>query len=205
MTRSAFVLVDIQNDFIPGGALPARDGDEVIPVANRLLTQFELIVASQDWHPQDHLSFASNHPGKSPGEMIELGGIAQVLWPDHCVQGSRGAELHSDLEIERIDHVVHKGVDRHIDSYSCFFDNGHLKATGLESYLRGAGVTHVFIGGLATDYCVLYSALDSVRLGFETTVITDACRGVELSPGDSDRAFEEMRRAGVKLVTSEDV
>lgn len=205
MSRTALILVDIQNDFIPGGALPARDGEEVVPVANRLAEQFDLVVASQDWHPQDHLSFASNHPGKSPGDMIELSGLEQVLWPDHCVQGSKGAEFHPGLATDRIDHVVRKGEDRQIDSYSCFFDNGHLKATGLEDYLRSQNVDRIYIGGLATDYCVKFSALDAVRLGFDTTVITDACRGVELNPGDIDQAFEEMKRAGVKLVTSDDV
>lgn len=206
MTRSALILVDIQNDFIPGGALPARDGHEVVPIANRLLQgRFDLFVASQDWHPSDHLSFASNHPGKSPGDLIELSGLEQVLWPDHCVQGSRGAEFHPDLAVEGIDHVVHKGVDREIDSYSCFFDNGHLRATGLEDYLRTEEVSRVYIAGLATDYCVRYSALDSVRLGFDTTVITDACRGVELNPGDIDRALDDMKLAGVKFVTSEEL
>lgn len=204
MSRTALILVDIQNDFIPGGALPARDGAEVVPVANRLMQHFDLVVASQDWHPPDHLSFASNHAGKSPGDLIELSGLEQVLWPDHCVQGSTGAEFHVDLDTDRIDHVVRKGEDPRIDSYSCFFDNGHLKATGLEDYLRSHDVEKVHVCGLATDYCVKFSALDAVRLGFDTTVVTDACRGVELNPGDIDRAFEEMRRAGVKLVRSQD-
>lgn len=205
MTRATLLLVDIQNDFIPGGALPAKGGDEVVPIANRLSPHFDLVVATQDWHPQNHLSFASNHPGRSPGEIIELSGLEQVLWPDHCVQGSEGAKFHPDLATDRIDHVVRKGEDPEIDSYSGFFDNGHLKATGLEKYLRSREVNRVYICGLATDYCVKYTAVDAAELGFDTTVITDACRGVELEPGDIDEAFEEMKRAGVKLATSEDL
>ncbi len=205
MNHTALILVDIQADFTPGGALPARDGDEVVPVANRLQEHFDLVVATQDWHPRNHLSFASNHPGKSPGDVIELSGLEQVLWPDHCVQRSAGAELHEELSLARIDQVIRKGEDYRIDSYSGFFDNGHLKATGLEHYLRERKIESVHICGLATDYCVKFTALDAVELGFATTVITDACRGVELEPGDIDSAFEEMKRAGVKLVTSEQV
>lgn len=205
MNRSALVLVDIQNDFIPGGALPATDGEKVVPIANRLQSHFDVVVATQDWHPEDHLSFASNHPGKSPGQMIELSGLDQVLWPDHCVQGSKGAEFHPDLSTDRLDQVIRKGEDPQIDSYSGFFDNGHLKATGLEKYLRSRDVEKVYVCGLATDYCVKYTALDSAGLGFDTTVITDACRGVELAPGDIDRALEEMKRAGVKLTTSDEL
>lgn len=205
MSRSALVLVDIQNDFIPGGALPAKGGDDVVPIANRLQPHFDLVVATQDWHPQNHLSFASNHSGKSPGEMIELSGLEQVLWPDHCVQESKGAEFHPDLATDQIDMVIQKGEDPRIDSYSGFFDNGHLKATGLEKYLRSQEVDEVHICGLATDYCVKYTALDSAGLGFDTTVIVDACRGVELEPGDIDKALEEMKQAGVKLVTSEEL
>lgn len=205
MSRTALILVDIQNDFIPGGALPAKDGAQVVPVANRLQDHFDLVVATQDWHPKNHLSFASNHPGKSPGEVIELSGLDQVLWPDHCVQGSAGARFHSELSTEKIDQVIRKGDDYRIDSYSGFFDNGHLKATGLEDYLRSNDVDSVFVCGLATDYCVKYTALDAVELGFNTSVVTDACRGVELQQGDIDAALEEMMRAGVKLVTSDEV
>lgn len=205
MSRTALILVDIQNDFIPGGALPAKDGAQVVPVANRLQDHFDLVVATQDWHPKNHLSFASNHPGKSPGEVIELSGLDQVLWPDHCVQGSAGARFHSELSTEKIDQVIRKGDDYRIDSYSGFFDNGHLKATGLEDYLRSNDVDSVFVCGLATDYCVKYTALDAVELGFNTSVVTDACRGVELQEGDIDAALEEMKRAGVKLVTSDEV
>jgi len=198
----ALILVDIQNDFCPGGALAVPEGDRVVPVANRLMPAFRLIVATQDWHPPDHLSFAANHPGRSPGEVIELGGIRQVLWPVHCVQGTRGAEFHPELDSNRIVHVVRKGTDPHLDSYSGFFDNGHRRATELEQFLRDREVRRVFICGLATDYCVKFTALDAVSLGFETSVVEDACRGVELQSGDVQRALEELRSRGVKLVQS---
>jgi nicotinamidase/pyrazinamidase len=197
--KSALLIVDVQNDFIPGGALPTRGGDEVVPVVNRLLDRFALRVATQDWHPRDHRSFASNHPGKTPGEVIDLDGISQILWPDHCVQGSWGAELHRDLDAGRIDEVVRKGTDPAIDSYSAFFDNGRRKATGLEGWLRERSVDDVWIAGLATDYCVLWTARDARELGFTAHVIEDACRGVELTPGDIARAFDEMRALGVEV------
>jgi nicotinamidase/pyrazinamidase len=201
----ALLIVDVQNDFIPGGALPTRDGGDVVPVINRLQKDFSLVVATQDWHPQNHGSFASNHPGTKPGEMIELGGLPQVLWPDHCVQGSWGAEFHPNLETRRVAKVIRKGTDPEIDSYSGFFDNGRRKATGLEQYLRDQEVTEIFISGLATDYCVLWTARDAKSLGFETHVIADACRGVELKPGDIDRAIEEMRSLSVGVLTAESV
>ncbi|MDT8434661.1 MAG: bifunctional nicotinamidase/pyrazinamidase [Anaerosomatales bacterium] len=201
----ALLLVDVQNDFMPFGALPVADGDAVVPVANALARRFELVVATQDWHPADHGSFAVNHPGTEPGEMIELGGVPQVLWPPHCVQDSPGASFHSALDIGPISHVVHKGTDPRIDSYSGFFDNGHLKATGLEGFLRERGVKRVVLLGLATDYCVKFTALDGVALGFEVTVVADGCRGVELEPGDSRRAFDEMAAAGCRVVTSADL
>ncbi len=200
----ALILVDIQNDFIPGGSLAVAHGDEVVPVANRVQKSFELIVATQDWHPQDHGSFASNHPGRKPGEVIELAGMPQVLWPDHCVQHSRGAEFHSGLDLSRVAGVFRKGVDPDIDSYSGFYDNGHRRSTGLGEYLREQGVTHVYILGLATDYCVKFSALDAVKLGFTTHVIIEGCRGVELHPGDTERAIEEMRAEGVLIQRSAD-
>jgi len=199
---NALILVDIQNDFMPTGSLPVAQGDEVVPVANRMQRYFELVVATQDWHPPDHGSFASNHEGRKPGEMSELGGLPQVLWPDHCVQGSPGAEFHRDLDRTRVARVFHKGVDADIDSYSGFFDNGHRRSTGLGEYLRDCSVTDVYILGLATDYCVKYSALDALKLGFTTHVIEDGCRGVELNPGDVQSALDEMRAAGVKITNS---
>jgi nicotinamidase/pyrazinamidase len=201
----ALILVDLQNDFIPGGSLAVRDGDAVIPVANAVQKTFELVVATQDWHPQNHGSFASNHRGKHPGEVIELGGLQQVLWPDHCVQGSRGARFHPVLNRAQVAKVFRKGTDPEIDSYSTFFDNAHRKSTGLGDYLRDEKVTDVYLLGLATDYCVKYSALDAVHLGFKTHVIIDGCRGVELAPGDTKASIDEMRAAGVAIVTSADL
>ena len=198
--RTALIIVDVQYDFVPGGALAVGEGDRIIPIVNELQKQFDLVVATQDWHPADHASFASQHPGHKIGDVIDLDGLPQVLWPDHCVQRSRGAEFHHDLDRTRIARVFQKGVDRHIDSYSGFFDNGHLRGTGLAEYLKSEGVTHVFICGLATDYCVKYTALDARALGLATTVIVDACRGVNLQPGDVDAALAEMRSAGVKTV-----
>ena len=199
--KKALVLVDLQNDFIPGGSLAVREGDAVIPVANAVQKKkFDLIVATQDWHPKDHGSFASNHRGKHPGDMIELGGLPQVLWPDHCVQDSRGAQFHPVLDRARVTKVFRKGTDKEIDSYSTFFDNAHRKSTGLGEYLEEQKVTDVYLLGLATDYCVKYSALDAVKLGFKTHVVIDGCRGVELNRGDTQSAIDEMRRAGVEIV-----
>ena len=203
--KRALVIVDVQNDFMPGGALPTLRGNEVVPVINRLQPQFEVVVATQDWHPANHGSFASNHPGRKPGEVINLAGLEQILWPDHCVQGTKGAELDPDLVRSRIQWIVRKGTDPSIDSYSAFFDNGRRKSTGLEDELRKNGVSDVYLCGLATEYCVLWSARDAVRLGFRTHVIGDACRGVELERGDIERAFDEMRSAGVDVVTSRDL
>lgn len=195
----ALILVDIQNDFVPGGALGVADGDAVVPVANALIDRFDLVVATQDWHPADHGSFASNHAGRTPGELTELDGLPQVLWPDHCVQGTFGAEFVAELDTAKITRVFQKGTDVKIDSYSGFFDNGHRKATGLAEYLREQGVTEVVIVGIATDYCVKWTALDAVGEGFGATVVRDGVRGVELAPGDIDRALQEMAEAGVRI------
>ena len=203
--KRVLILTDIQYDFLPGGALAVPQGDAVVPVANALQPHFELVVATQDWHPPNHGSFASQHDGRKPGDVIELAGQPQVLWPDHCVQHSHGAEFHRDLDVSRVAQVFRKGTDPAIDSYSGFFDNGHRKSTGLGDYLRRDGVTDVYIVGLATDYCVKWSALDAVRLGFRTHVIEDGARGVELAPGDSARALDEMRVAGVTVTTSAEV
>lgn len=197
----ALLLVDIQNDFLPGGALPVPQGDAVVPIANRLIERCSLVVATQDWHPENHGSFAANR-GKAPGTMGDLGGLPQVMWPNHCVQNTGGAAFAPGLETARIQRIFPKGTDPAIDSYSGFFDNGRRKATGLGEYLKEKGVTDVFILGLATDYCVKATALDARQLGFVTTLVVDGCRGVELNPGDGERALEAMRRAGVRLVTS---
>ena len=198
----ALILVDIQNDFLPGGALAVPDGDAVVPVANALMPAFSLVVATQDWHPAGHGSFAANHPGRRPGEVIALGGLSQVLWPVHCVQGTRGAELADGLERGRIGRVFVKGTDPEIDSYSGFFDNERRKSTGLAEFLRAVGVDEVVVLGLATDYCVKFTALDALSLGLRTVLVVDGCRGVELQAGDSARAIEAVRAAGGAVVTS---
>ena len=182
----ALVLVDIQNDFCPGGSLAVEGGDEIVPVINELQKKFELVVATKDWHPPDHSSFES-------------------LWPPHCVQDTEGAEFVEGLDTSRIAHTFLKGTDPAVDSYSGFFDNEHKLSTGLGDWLRAHGVTGVTIAGLATDYCVKFTALDALRLGFETMVVADACRGVEVNEGDTARAIEEMRRAGARIVESQEI
>lgn len=203
--KSVLILVDLQNDFCAGGSLAVPGGDEVIPLANRLQPLFKLVVATQDWHPQDHISFASNHPDHAVGDVITLDDITQILWPEHCVQDSRGAQFHPDLNTETIHRIFHKGIDKKIDSYSAFYDNAHQRSTGLATYLQSQGVEHVYMMGLATDYCVKYSSLDAVQLGFNVYVIKDGCRGVELHPNDIAAAFNEMQHAGVNLIDSSDI
>jgi len=198
----ALIWVDLQNDFLPTGALPVPRGDEVIEVANRLARGFEIVVATQDWHPANHGSFASNHEGRRPGELIDLHGLTQVMWPNHCVQGTNGAEFASGLEAERITRVFRKGTDATVDSYSGLYDNGRRASTGLGEWLKERGVTEVWVCGLATDYCVKFTALDAVSAGFRTVLVEDACRGVELSSGDCAAAIEAMRAAGVRIVQS---
>jgi nicotinamidase/pyrazinamidase len=200
--KRALVLVDLQNDFCPGGALAVRRGDETIEVANRIAPSFDVVVATQDWHPANHGSFAANHPGKRPYDVIELAGQEQVLWPVHCVQETQGAELHAGLSRARISKVFPKGTDPSIDSYSGFHDNGHRRSTGLGEWLKAQGVSDVYVMGLATDYCVKYTALDARRDGFATYLVEDGCRGVEVAPGDSERAVDEMRAAGVVVIDS---
>lgn len=199
----ALLVLDIQNDFMPDGALPVAQGHEVVPVANRLQACFDRVVATQDWHPANHASFASQHPGKAPFEVIDLHGLQQVLWPDHCVQGTRGAELVSGLETQRIERVFRKGDDPAIDSYSGFFDNGHRRATGLAGYLRDRGVETVYLVGVAEDFCVLWTALDGRRLGFQVRVVREGVRPVEAQPGDAERARQRMLEAGVVLVNAD--
>jgi nicotinamidase/pyrazinamidase len=201
----ALILIDVQNDFCPGGALAVPDGDAVVPLANRLMPRFPLVVATKDWHPRNHRSFASNHSGKKAGEVVELNGNDQILWSDHCIQNTPGAEFHSDLNLSPIAKVFLKGTDPEIDSYSAFFDNLHRKATGLGDYLKEKGVDEVYLLGLATDYCVKYSALDAAQLGFKTFVIADACRGIERHPGDIEAAFREMEQAGVRCTPSREI
>jgi nicotinamidase/pyrazinamidase len=193
----ALLIVDVQNDFCPGGALAVPGGDQVIPPVNRLQPHFDLVVATQDWHPPDHGSFAANHEGREPGDVVELAGLEQILWPVHCVQHTHGAAFHADLDQARIAKVFQKGTDPRIDSYSGFFDNARRKATGLGDYLKEQAVGDVYVCGLATDYCVKFTALDALGLGFATYVIEDACRGVNLKPNE---AIEAMRAEGVQVV-----
>lgn len=197
----ALLLVDIQRDFLPGGALAVPEGDAVVPVANRLAPCFELVVATQDWHPPGHASFASSHPGRSPFEQIELDGLPQTLWPDHCVQGSAGAQLAPGLDDRPVEALFRKGTDPAIDSYSGFFDNGHRKKTGLGDFLRGRGATAVTLVGLAADVCVAFTARDAVALGFHTTVVRDGTRGIE----DVEGTFAALGREGVAFATSAEV
>jgi len=201
----ALILVDLQNDFLPGGALAVPHGDEVIPIANKMQGRFELDVATQDWHPLNHGSFAANRPSKKPGDRIILDGIEQILWPVHCVQNTHGAEFAPSFDTSCIAHVFHKGTERNIDSYSTFFDNAHRRHTGLAHYLEKRGIKDIYLMGLALDYCVKYSTLDARQLGLNTHVIVDGCRGIELESGDINRALDEMKRAGAVLLKSSDL
>lgn len=201
----ALLVVDVQSDFCPGGSLAVEEGDQVAPVINRLMPFFDRVVATQDWHPKDHISFASSHPGRKVLDVVDADGVEQVLWPDHCVQGTRGADLFPLLSVGRIELVLRKGLRRRLDSYSAFFENDHRTDTGLRYYLEGLGTRQLFLCGLATDYCVRASALDARRLGFEVSVVRDACRGVDFPKGSVDKAWREMEAEGVRLVTSADV
>jgi nicotinamidase/pyrazinamidase len=201
----ALLLVDLQNDFCPGGALAVANGEQVVSVANSITKCFELVVATQDWHPAHHGSFAANHEGRSPGEFIKLDGLEQILWPVHCVQDTPGAEFVQELDQTRIGKVFTKGTDPTVDSYSGFFDNGRRKATGLLDYLKTKQVDEVFVMGLATDYCVKFTALDSASLGLKTSLIADGCRAVNLKPGDDELSLAEMGAAGIAIVSSAEV
>lgn len=202
--KTALLLVDLQNDFCPGGALAVAEGNATIPIANQAIeacrARNQVVVASLDWHPADHRSFAVNS-GTEVGTVGELEGLPQVWWPEHCVQGTPGAELHPQLNQQHIAAVFRKGEDSNIDSYSAFFDNGQRTKTALDDWLQARGITHLAVMGLATDYCVKFSVLDALRLGYHIQVITDGCRGVNLQPQDSELALAEMQRAGAQLVT----
>lgn len=201
MTR-ALLLVDIQNDFLPGGALAVAEGDAVVPVANRLMPVFDCVIATQDWHPPRHKSFAAEHAGKQPFDTVVLDGLEQILWPVHCVQGTPGAGFASALDIAPIDHVVRKGSDECIDSYSAFYDNGRRKATGLTELLRDLGIDGVVVMGLAADVCVAYSVHDALAEGFTVQLVEDGVRGVDMATGDTARAIEAMRAAGATIIDS---
>lgn len=199
----ALLLIDIQNDFIPGGALAVPGGDEIINAVNKLQDHFDLVIATQDWHPSNHKSFASQHEGKEVFEKIELDGLEQVLWPDHCVQGTSGADFSPKLNMNRVEAIFRKGTNAQIDSYSGFYDNGHLKSTGLADYLKGKGVTDVYLVGLAGDYCVYFSAKDAIAKGFKTYLIADGIRAINYD--DFERAKQDIINKGGKVIRSNDV
>ena len=198
MSEKALIVIDVQNDFCPGGALAVAGGDEIVPMVNRLIGEFDHVVLTQDWHPAGHSSFASVHPGKSPFETTEMPYGTQTLWPDHCVQGTDGAAFHADLEWTKAELVIRKGFRPAIDSYSAFFENDRRTPTGLAGYLRERGISDLTLVGLATDVCVAYSAIDAVRSGFKATVLLDACRAIDLG-GSLAAMKDEMAKAGVML------
>jgi nicotinamidase/pyrazinamidase len=196
---NALIIVDVQNDFLPGGSLAVKDGFDIIPVINSIQTKFDLVVATQDWHPAKHKSFASNHPDKKAFDEIELDGLPQVLWPDHCVQETTGAEFSNQLDSKRIEAIFRKGMDKNIDSYSGFFDNGKRKSTGLAPYLKGRDVTSVFVAGLAADFCVYFTAMDALEQGFQTSIITDATKAIDNEK--LDNKWDAFVSTGGSLVT----
>jgi nicotinamidase/pyrazinamidase len=199
--RDVLLVVDVQNDFCPGGNLAVPHGDEVVPVINQLATRFTHVILTQDWHPPGHLSFASSHPGKQPFEAIEVAYGEQVLWPDHCVQGTPGAAFRHDLDIPHAELVLRKGYHRAIDSYSAFYENDNKTHTGLAGYLRERGLSHVFVAGLAFDFCVRFSCEDAHREGFAALVVADACRGIDLA-GSMDKTRRALAELGVREVGS---
>jgi nicotinamidase/pyrazinamidase len=198
--NTALILVDLQVDFMPTGMLPVTEGDQVVPLANALMPAYHTVVATQDWHPGNHGSFAANHPWRKPGQVIELNGLSQVLWPIHCVQDTWGAEFVANLNTDLITKVFQKGTDPEIDSYSGFYDNGHRRSTGMAEWLKEQGIEEVHVLGLAADFCVKFTVLDALEEGFKTTLIREATRGVNLEPGDVERAVEEMRVAGANIL-----
>jgi nicotinamidase/pyrazinamidase len=199
---NALVIVDVQNDFMPGGSLEVPHGDIILPLINRLQKDFDLVVATQDWHPQNHKSFASNHSNKKPFNEINLHGMKQILWPDHCVQGSKGAEFHPDLEINKIEAIFRKGMNPEIDSYSGFYDNDHKKSTGLSGYLKEKGISELYFCGLTSDICVYYTIKDSLKEGFSATLIEDASR--PLSNDALASIKSELRKMGVRIINSKE-
>lgn len=198
--ETAFIAIDVQNDFCPGGALAVADGDAVVPVINALMADHPVKVLTQDWHPADHFSFAANTEGADPFSLIEAPYGPQVLWPSHCVQGTNGAAFHKDLDTDCADLIIRKGYRSHIDSYSAFFENDHVTPTGLEGYLRTRGVTQLVMAGLATDFCVRFSAVDAAKLGFDVTVLESGCRAIDMD-GSLAAAREDMIEHGVVLVS----
>ena len=203
-TRSVLIVVDVQNCFVPGGSLAVKEGDRIVPLINKIAKGFKNVVLTQDWHTADHVSFASQHGGKKPFELIKLPYGDQILWPDHCVQGTEGAQLVKDLDIPHAQLVIRKGYNKGIDSYSAFYEADQKTPTGLGGYLKQRGLQKVFVVGLATDFCVAWTALDARKEGFETYVIEDACRGID-AQGSLAKAWSDMKAAGVKRIMSGDL
>ena len=203
--NDALLVVDVQNDFCPGGALAVPEGDAVVPLINGIMGLFPTVVATQDWHPEGHISFASRHPGKNPFEVVEIRGTEQVLWPDHCVEGTPGADFHSELNTTAFRFVLRKGTNLEMDSYSAFLENDRRTTTGLAGLLRELGVERVLVTGLATDVCVRATALDGRGAGFRVVVLEDACRPVDVPPGSLDRALQEMRDQGVLILRTDEL
>lgn len=197
------VIIDMQNDFFPGGALAVPEGDQIVVLINQLQEEFDLVIATQDWHPRDHSSFAANHPGKSEFEKIDLHGQEQVLWPVHCVQNSFGAKIHSDLNTEKIENIFTKGTSKEVDSYSGFYDNAHLKSTGLAGYLNEKGAEEIYFCGLAAEYCVHFSVIDALKEGFSAILIEDATRPLDVE--DFEQAKENILKAGGKIMKSKEL
>jgi nicotinamidase/pyrazinamidase len=202
---AALLIVDLQNDFLPGGSLAVNEGDQLVPLINLMQEKFQTVVATQDYHPSDHKSFASNHFGKKPGDLIQLNGLNQILWPIHCVQGLNGSEFHKDLNRQKWTAIFQKGLNPEVDSYSGFYDNARREDTGLGNFLKEKEIKKVFVAGLALDYCVKFTAMDAVSLGFETFLISDATKAVNLNPNDGDRALEEMSHQGIKIISSKEL
>ncbi len=200
--KTCLVIVDVQNDFCPGGALAVAEGDSVVPVINSISFLFDKVVATQDWHPVGHVSFASTH-NKNPFELISIGGVEQALWPDHCVPGTPGADFHQDLDLRHVDLIVRKGTNPLVDSYSTFLENDKKTETGLRYYLQGLGLTDLYFAGLATDYCVYFSAVDALSFGFHVSVILDATRGVDVPAENVEKTVDDMKKRGIRILNHE--
>ena len=205
LKSSALLIVDVQNDFCPGGALPVPEGDKIVPGINQLSSLFGVVVATQDWHPPEHASFASQHAGLDPFDTTEIDGSSTVVWPDHCIQGTHGAAMHQDIDTRPIRLILRKGMNPRLDSYSAFFENDRTTGTGLNAYLKGMGVDTVFLCGLARDVCVFYSVIDARKLGYKSYLITDATRGVDVPPGNIERTDGEMIAASTIFINSDEI
>ncbi len=203
--KDALLVIDVQNDFCPGGALAVPHGDEVVPVINRIAKTFSIVVATQDWHPKSHCSFASNHPGTRPLDTILIDGVTQVLWPDHCVRGTHGADFHPDLDTTLFHYIVRKGTREKVDSYSAFVENDAKTKTGLHGLLKSLNIQRVFVCGLATDYCVAATARDGIAEGFSVVLVEDACRGVDHPKGSVDKALCQLQELGVQVASSSEI